>query len=186
MSVILNSKRLILGSSLSFCLDGTAITNAAGLLSSGPGIKPDGTTPGDWTPLGTVEKVALKVSENTEEVLAPAPGPYRRVDRLRTSQMTDLSVDIQEVNELVLQSILRTASIADGTAFVPGAALGELRGWFNLTAASQRNRPVLNWQFYAIAVIRLLEAENKTITPGIDFALLYNPLESGLSTLSEC
>jgi len=182
---MLTLKRLLLGAQLGFVLDGTNITNAAGGTVSGPGVKPDGTTPADWAPFGTVEKIDIKIAETKEDIMAPSSGAYRRIDQMRISEMTDLTLVTQELNEVIVASLMRAGLITDDASFSPGITLGEFRGWWNLTQYSQRDNPALNWQFYAIAVVRILELENKTIKPQVDLALLYNALESGKSTLAE-
>ena len=180
----LHAQRLIIGAALSYCLDGSAITNTGGSVTSGVSVKPDGTTAGDWKTFGTVEKANIKVGETKEEIFAPSPGAYRRIEQLRTSQMTDLAITIQEVQELVLQSLLRSGSITDSTSFTPGSTLGEIRGWFRLQKYSQRDNLVLDWQFYAVGTVRAMTVENKSVKPEFDLALLWNSLESGKSTLA--
>jgi len=175
----LHSIRLVAGSSLFFCLDGTVISNQDGRTVSGSAVKPDGTTSGDWTGFGTVETVELKVIEEIEEIMAPAPGPYRRVNQLRSSQMTRLDIVIQEVNELVLLSLLHSTTVSDAIPSLAGTPTGELRGWFRLLCHSQCNAPVLDWQFYAIAVIRSLGIGSQCVKPHLEIAVLHNPLESG-------
>ena len=124
----------------------------------------------------------MKKAETVENVMAPSPGAYRRVDQLRTGLMTHLTLVTQEVNEIDLESLLQCGPITDGTPFEPGSKLGDVRGWFQLKQYSQGDNAILVIEQYGIMTLKALKAENKQVKPQIDVALLYNALATGTST----
>lgn len=179
-----NLKRLIIGAHLNYSLDGAAITNGGGAAVSGVGIKPDGTAPGDWISFGTVEQADVKTKDSVEEIMAPSPGAYRRLDQVRTSVMTDLEITTFEVQEILLRSLLRSGAITNASPFTPDSALGEVRGWWQLKKYAQNDALVLDWQFYGLGIVHALSAVNKLVKPKFEIAKFYNVLESGISTLA--
>lgn len=188
----LNQKRLVIGAHLSYSLLGAAITNSGGAAVTSTTVKPDGTTPGDWNIFATVVDCNIDNKRTEEDVHVPAPGAYQRDDILTTLILQGLDLTLNEVNELVLQSLLLSGTIGAGSVsggtvtpatFSPGTTLGEVRGWFRLQNYAQNNSLILDWQFYGRAIVKSLKAENKHVMPKLEIAKFYNALESGSSSL---
>ena len=180
-----NVKLLSFGDRIKFTLDGTAITNSGGATVVTSGIKPDGTTPGDWKDFSTVEEGTIESKFSDEDVMSAAPGAYRRTDVFRSMLALDVKLSLQQVNEHILRSVLQSPAITDGTEFVVGGELGQVRGWLQITSGSQNDETVLTLELYGILSCKLRKADGKRFKPEVEFSVLYNTLNTGMSGLSE-
>ena len=163
---------------------GEGLTAGVQTSTSGCNNKPTD-SPGNWNWFSTVENSSLEVKRTEEDVMAPSPGRYRRIDRLVSQSVTDITTVTQEVNELVLESLLESGVLTDGTAFEPNSELGQVRGWWQFKKYDQEDNLILLLELYGIMTVKVLKAENKQYKPSLDLAILYNPLATGTSTLAE-
>lgn len=145
--------------------------------------KPTSAAP-NWAAIGEVLNDEVKNEGTDLPIVTGTGGPYRRTNILRTSTATDIMVVTESVNELVLESVLQSGAIVNGTAFAPGSSIGQIRGWWRFQKRAQNGALILDIHQYGIAVVKAVKAENKNVTPQWDISVLYNALATGTSTLA--
>jgi hypothetical protein len=170
----LNIKLLSLGAIIAFTPDGTAITIGEDDGNSSKAFKPS--ADGDWKEFTTVESGEIAAKFNDEEVFSPSPGAYRRTDILRSMLAMDIKFTGQQINELILQSVFQTPVLANTVSAAVGNKLGQVRGWLQVSEASQNDAVVILLQVYGILTCDLVKADGKLFKPEVKFAVLYNSL----------
>lgn len=181
----LNLKRLSFGDTIKFARNGATIvagTDSGTVVSSL--VKPTGATPADWLDFTTVEEGAIECKFTDEDVFAPSPGVYRRVDVFRSMIAHDIKITGQEVNEIIVEAVLGTAALTNATKVDFGTGLGQIRGWLQISRAAQNNATVLLIECYGILSVKLLKADGKRYKPEIEFAVLHNAQNEVTPTLA--
>jgi len=171
----LTIKRLCFGDQIAFVPDSTIITNSGGPVASGPTAPPDGTMPSDWAAFSTVEKGTITSRRTEEEVMAPLPDVYRRVDKIAGSAHHDIRITCQEINEVLLQAIFQLSAAPATSKVSIQTGPGQVRGWLRITRSSQADATAVLLCVYGILTCDHFSAEGRFCKPELDFAVIYNP-----------
>lgn len=181
----LNLKRLSFGDVIKFARNGaTIVAGTPSGTTVSASCKPSGATPADWLEFSTVQEGTIESKVADEEVFAPSPGLYRRVDVFRSQASLDIKIIGQEVNEIIVESVLQTAALTNGTKVDVQTGLGQVRGWLQISRAAQNDDTVLLLECYGILDCRVLKADGKRFTPEINFMVLYNTMNEVTPTLA--
>lgn len=182
----MNLKRMFLGALFFFVKDGSTITNDGGSATSGPAVKPDGTTPSDWKSLGTVEDYEVTAAFTDDEIMDIGGGSKQRVDIVTVMNKLDAKVTLNEVSEAIVQMLYASDTVAasGSAAFTPLSNSGQLRGWVRFLHNEGGGTTVLDVQLYAVLRFKNLKPGDKAVHPEVDVMVLSNALNSGISTLA--
>lgn len=179
----MNVLMLSFGDIIRFTVDGTALTNVGGAATSSRTVKPDGTTASDWKEFTAVEEGRVSGVFSDEDVFRPSPGAYRRAEVFRSMLAHDIIILGQEVNEIIVQSVLQTAALTNAKVDI-GTKNGQIRGWLQITRAAQNDATVLLMEVYGIISVKDLVADGKRFKPQIEFKVLHNTLNEVTPSLA--
>jgi hypothetical protein len=181
-----NLKRMFLGAQFLFVKDGSTITNSGGSVTSGVGVKPDGTTDGDWKPLGTVQDYSVDAAFTDDEIFALDGGRKARVDLITVLNKLDAKFTLNELSEHIVQALFSSGAIAtSGSAtFTPLAGDGQIRGWVRFLHKEGGGTTVLDVQLYAVLRVKNLKPGDKAVHPEVNVMVMTNALNTGISTLA--
>lgn len=181
----LNRKLLSFGDTIKFARVGATIvagTPSGTTVSSA--CKPSGATAADWLDFTTVEEGTIEGKFTDEDVMSPAPGVYRRSEVFRSMLAHDIKIIGQEVNEIIVESVLGTAALTNATKVDFGTGLGQIRGWLQITRAAQNDATALLVECYGVLSVKMIKADGKRFKPEIDFAVLHNAMNEVTPSLA--
>jgi len=184
----LHLRKLVIGSHLFFAREGTVIAavspDPGGTVS--PSYKPPlsgSANDPNWPELGVVENFTPTPKVDEEDVMAPSPGAYRRVDSIVKSTTLDLAFTLKDVSELFFEGLL-LAGGAITADYTPTSGSGQLRGWFKCTQYDQGDVLRNVFDVYVAAKIKATKMDNNLIKAEIDAKVLFSTLNSGTLTLA--
>lgn len=158
-----------------------------GLNNSGPTIKPVSTIPAHWIDIGSVDEASFESNLKTATVVAPLPasGFYQPKTKVSAGSAPMLKLKVNEVTELVIESLYCSGEITDAADFTPGAGTGLIEGWLQIKRYSGNTLTLLIEQYGFLSVkAEKTDGSGKVIMPEFDFEIMGNSLAIGNSTLA--
>jgi hypothetical protein len=181
---------MIIGSHLLLARDGAAATNGAIDGAGGAAVvvaynlKPDTSMPANWMDIGSIEDCNIDPKATEDEIMAPTPGAYRRVDILTSMAKLDLSFTVQDTSELFFEMLMQAGGGPIEADYAPMTATGRVKGWWKTQQYDQGDAVRNVFDVWAICNVKATKMDNKRIKAQFEVKALFNALNTGVLSLA--